>query len=166
MIVQDDPHIPNWETRDGLLSLIALGNVIVFANALEPPTEWEYKPAIMLEWLTARDTYALAVAQFQKYYLIEGHINIFLESAKRFAASIWDYLNKVEVDVKESPEAAAAHRDHVKEVLGEALHFDWAKDILEWEVEEDYFKDTNLLAKNEDERTLLWEPDFQIMRKE
>ncbi len=45
MIVQDDPHIPNWETRDGLLSLIALGNVIVFANALEPPTEWEYEPA-------------------------------------------------------------------------------------------------------------------------
>lgn len=118
-----------------------------------------------MEWLTARDTYAVAVAQFQKHYSTTGCDDIFLESAKRFAASVWDYLDTVEEELASSPEAAGAHRDHIEEVLREALHFDLAKDILKWKVEDAFFKDANLLARNKDERTLLWQPEFTIVPK-
>ncbi|PBK70282.1 hypothetical protein ARMSODRAFT_974255 [Armillaria solidipes] len=130
--VQDDLHIPNWQTRDGLLSLITLGN--------------KYDPAAMIEWLIARDTYAIAVAQFDKHYSMIDCMNISLESVKQFAVSIWDYLEMVEEELNRSPEAAGAHHDYVEEVFGEVLDFDLAKDILKWEVEDSYFKDSSLLA--------------------
>ncbi|KAK0439092.1 uncharacterized protein EV420DRAFT_1584837 [Desarmillaria tabescens] len=163
--VSSDPHIPDWSTREGLLNVIALGNVILFAEALEPPNVLNSDPVAMLEWLTARDTYVYGIAAFQHSFEIPENSNIFLESAKRFGVSILDYLNHIEHHKKQDPTAAAAHREHVEGVLERALQFENAKNTLKWSVKKGYFRDATYVEDEENKRTLFWEPVFTIKRR-
>ncbi|KAK0463361.1 hypothetical protein IW261DRAFT_1427714 [Armillaria novae-zelandiae] len=47
-----DPHISNWTEPKGLLDIITLGNLILYASALEKHGMLQKEQAALLEWTT------------------------------------------------------------------------------------------------------------------
>ncbi|KAK0492976.1 hypothetical protein EDD18DRAFT_1357359 [Armillaria luteobubalina] len=125
-----DPHVPNWMEPKGLLDVIALGNLVLYAPALEATGGLEADQAALLEWVTARDAYIIAVAAFQRTFRTIGIADIFLESAKRFGASLYDYMTTIEEAWELHPDSAGRESELFEKALGDALDFDTAKEVL------------------------------------
>ncbi|KAK0474711.1 hypothetical protein EDD18DRAFT_1116386 [Armillaria luteobubalina] len=160
-----EAHLPNWTSPKSLLDIIAIGNLVLYARALDPTTDLESNPSLLVEWLTARDTYVFAVAAFQRVFATEGISDVFFESAKRFGASLFDYMTSLDDDWELHPDGISSRRDTFEKALGDALDFQTAQVELGWVVEQDFFQGADLLEKDPKRRALVWEPSFSIHRR-
>ncbi|KAK0197650.1 hypothetical protein F5146DRAFT_995285 [Armillaria mellea] len=161
-----DPHIPNWTEPKALLDIISLGNLVLYARALEGIGDLESDQTVLLEWITARDAYVFGVAAFQRDFTTDGVSNIFLESAKRFGASLYDYITAVEDGWELHPDSIGTDRDLFEQALGDAFDFKTAKEVLGWDVEKDFFRDAGLVDTDPSKRTLIWEPGFLVRERD
>ncbi|KAK0197707.1 hypothetical protein F5146DRAFT_995339 [Armillaria mellea] len=157
-----DPHIPNWTERNALLDIISLGNLVLYACALEGIRDLESDQPALLKWMTARDAYVFAVAAFQREFTTDGVSNLFLESAKCFGASLYDYMTALQDKWQLHADSAGTDRDLFETALGDAFDFKTAKEVLGWDVEKEFFRDAALVETDHLKRTLMWEPSFSI----
>ncbi|KAK0220701.1 hypothetical protein IW262DRAFT_1297749 [Armillaria fumosa] len=160
-----DPHMLDWMTHNGLLDVVALGAVILFAPALDLPNAIHSNSPVMLEWITARDTYVFAIAAFKACFATSGIEDIFLQAALHFGASLFDYLGKIPQKTGPDKSSIASQSVHIERALGDTFNFESAKNVLQWDVVEGYFKDTAYMETNDHDRRLFWEPDFTVVGK-
>ncbi len=118
-----DPHIPNWTEPRALLDIISLGNLVLYACALEGIRDLESDQSVLLEWMTARDAYVFAVAAFQREFTTDGISNLFLESAKHFGASLYDYVTALQDKWELNTDSTGTDRDLFETALGDAFNF-------------------------------------------
>ncbi len=160
-----DPHIPNWTEPRALLDIISLGNLVLYACALEGIRDLESDQSVLLEWMTARDAYVFAVAAFQREFTTDGISNLFLESAKRFGASLYDYVTALQDKWELNADSTGTDRNLFETALGDAFNFKTAKEVLGWDVDKGFFRDAAVVETDPLKRTLMWEPSFSIRER-
>ncbi len=109
-----------------------------------------------------RDAYVFAVAAFQREFTTDGVSNLFLESAKHFGASLYDYMTALQDKWEVNADSAGMDCDLFETALGDAFNFKTTKEVLSWDVDKEFFRDAALVERDPLKRTLMWEPSFSI----
>lgn len=139
-MISDDllpsPHFPNWESRDGVLNIIALGHLVIFSDSLDLRSYDDEEPLPLAERELREMARALYIGHLRDVYrnihgakdektgeILDLFRDVFCQSALSFAQSVYTYCEMV----NESTYDPTNLRQITKEPLAKYLQNDLSR---------------------------------------